>query len=223
MAANKPTPSPASSPTDGCPASMPPTAPATSPKAMKMPPPRCGGRETGEPGDAMPSPLHQSDGQRQRRVRLALSCPSGKPCLVHRFLPLLLAAAAGTAQAQTAPAGPPPPAPTAEPVAPAVTVDIPGPQAPLPDLPGGEALAWPDVVSTSSGDADAPDAAVCTRATASARGACALRCLAHPVNPVWCIGSCPSCSPLRPEPRRPKLRPLGRRRQHQPPSLSLLL
>ena len=108
----------------------------------------------------MPSPLHQSGSQSQRRVRLALSCPSGKPHLVHRFLPLLLATAAATAQAQTAPAEPPPPAPTAEPAVPPVTDAIPGPQAPLPDLPGGEAVAWPDVESTTGGEAELPDAAI---------------------------------------------------------------
>lgn len=128
----------------------------------------------------MPSPLHQSGGQRQWRLRLALSCPSGKPLVVHRFLTLLLAAAAGTAQAQTAPGqtAPPLPAavpaavpaamPAAVPVAPPVTPPvilpegdvIAGPQSPLPDLPGGESVAWPDVESTTSGDGDAPDVAV---------------------------------------------------------------
>ena len=108
----------------------------------------------------MPSHLHQSEGKRQSHLRLALSCPWGKPFLVHRFLPLLLATAAGTAQAQTAPGQTTPPVPAAEPVAPQMTDVIPGPQSPLPDLPGGEAVAWPDVDSTTGGEADGPDAAI---------------------------------------------------------------
>lgn len=45
---------------------------------------------------------------------------------------------------------PPPPPPDS----------IPGPDAPLPDLPGGEAVAWPDVQSTTAGEAEAPTAAI---------------------------------------------------------------
>ncbi len=37
---------------------------------------------------------------------------------------------------------------------------IPGPESPLPDLPGGEAVAWPDVESTTGGEVAAPDAAI---------------------------------------------------------------
>ncbi|WP_017669389.1 BamA/TamA family outer membrane protein [Sandarakinorhabdus sp. AAP62] len=72
---------------------------------------------------------------------------------MHRLLPLLLVAAAGTAQAQTAPAAEPLPMP------PPATDAIPGPESPLPDLPDSDAVAWPDVESTT-GAADAPDAAV---------------------------------------------------------------
>jgi translocation and assembly module TamA len=108
----------------------------------------------------MPSPLHQSGDQRQSHLRLALSCPWGKPHLVHWFLPLLLATAAGTAHAQTAPAQPAPPTLAAEPATAPATDMIPGPQSPLPDLPGGEAVAWPDIETTTGGDVEAPDAAI---------------------------------------------------------------
>ncbi len=50
--------------------------------------------------------------------------------------------------------------PAAEPVALLTTDAIPGPQSSLPDLPGGETVAWPDVDSTTGGEADAPDAAI---------------------------------------------------------------
>ena len=112
----------------------------------------------------MSCPLHQTGDQRQWLPRLALSGPSGKPRPVHLILPFLLAAAASTAQAQTAQAQivlaqivPPPPEPSA---AQAIGDVIPGPQEPLPDLPGGDAVAWPDVESTTAGEAAAPDAAI---------------------------------------------------------------
>ena len=39
-------------------------------------------------------------------------------------------------------------------------LEIPGPEAPLPDLPGDEAVAWPGVDSTTAGNQTAPDAAI---------------------------------------------------------------
>jgi translocation and assembly module TamA len=53
------------------------------------------------------------------------------------------------------------PASPPDPALPASVPDqpIPGPDAPLPDLPGGDAVAWPDVASTTDGSADATSAA----------------------------------------------------------------
>jgi translocation and assembly module TamA len=74
---------------------------------------------------------------------------------VRRFLPIMLALLATTAAAQPAP---PPLPPPSEPLPPVDS--IPGPEAPLPELPGGEAVAWPDVISTTEGDTVRPDTAV---------------------------------------------------------------
>lgn len=85
---------------------------------------------------------------------LALPGPSGKSAAVPRVLPILVALTASAARAQSVPPAAPPPAP------PVADAPIPGPDAPLPDLPGGEAVAWPDIESTTAGDSAAPDTAI---------------------------------------------------------------
>ncbi len=89
----------------------------------------------------MPSPMHQRRASGQPSVRVALSRAWAKPSCVRLILPLLLALGASSVAAQ--------PVPT-----------IPGPQDPLPTLPGADDVPWPDVESTTGGEAAPPDAAI---------------------------------------------------------------
>ena len=77
--------------------------------------------------------------------------------LVASGVPAAVAAQAVTTGPQAAP-------PAAEPALPQnatigdAAQPIPAPDAPLPDLPGGEAVAWPDVASTTGGEPELPAA-----------------------------------------------------------------
>ncbi|WP_353217005.1 BamA/TamA family outer membrane protein [Sandarakinorhabdus sp.] len=85
---------------------------------------------------------------------------------VHEFAILLVAGlASAAAHSQPAPPAMPPAALAKPKEPPADTVEpsaepILGPEAPLPDLPGGDGVAWPDVASTTSGTPDAPETAI---------------------------------------------------------------
>jgi len=124
----------------------PPTLPSTTPAAMKMPPPRCGGRE--ERCSAMPGPMHQPRGADQP---FALGAAWATRVAVRRLLFALLACSALPVAAQTAPLAAAPPDDAAP---------IPGPDDPLPELPGAEDLAWPDVASTTDGPPEPSAAAI---------------------------------------------------------------
>ena len=106
--------------------------------------------------------MHETGASGQSRQRLALLWPWATPGAVPRFLPALLALMASAASAQNlpVPVPAPVPVPVPAPVPSPEPAAIPGPDAPLPDLPGGEAVAWPDVESTTGGEVAAPDSAI---------------------------------------------------------------
>jgi translocation and assembly module TamA len=135
---------------------------------MKMPPPRRGGRERDE-GWAMNRPMHQlcATGQRLgdaahrsvgfRASSFALGRGCAKAVGVHRLIPVLLACVAPMAGPGLAPAA----AQTAPlpQSAPALDDAIPGPDEPLPELPG-DAVAWPDIAATTGEAGEPPPADV---------------------------------------------------------------
>jgi translocation and assembly module TamA len=86
--------------------------------------------------------MHDRRASGQPSVRVALSRAWAKPIPVRLILPLLLALGASSVAAAQ-------PAPT-----------IPGPEDPLPALPGTDDVAWPDIESTTGGDDTPPDAAI---------------------------------------------------------------
>lgn len=86
--------------------------------------------------------MHQCRASGQPGVRVALSLTWAKPSPVRLILPLLLALGASSVAAAQ-------PAPT-----------IPGPEDPLPALPGTDDVPWPDVESTTGGEDVPADAAI---------------------------------------------------------------
>lgn len=106
----------------------------------------------------MAKPMHQRADSRQWLGRTT----SANRSLV-RFAPILLAACGlfgAAVRARPTPLPVPLPTPPAE-IAPGDAGDpIPAPDAPLPDLPGGAAVAWPDVASTTSAEPEAATAAI---------------------------------------------------------------
>lgn len=79
---------------------------------------------------------------------------------MRRLIPALLAAGLAAQPASGQPVPPAAPNPPADPSPTLSTDPLPGPDAPLPDLPGGEAVPWPDITPETNAEAEPGAAAI---------------------------------------------------------------